>query len=157
VEAPPGTEIVWFTATGQFATYQRENAQRTNNQMAYAVGEPSEFEEIYQSEVPAYTDHWHYNAAREVVLDEPAEKVFVRYTGSPAVNNFAVYAHCEDQRPARAVPVRITHHWSENGQMEQARVTLEGAGEYEVMVEGTPENQSIQMEVPHLLREEEPS
>lgn len=152
VEAPPGTKIAWFTATGQFATYQRQAADRTDNRMAYAVGVPSNFQTIYKSDIPSYTDHWHYNAAREIVLDEPAQKLFVRYTGSPAVNNFAIYAHCEEDRPTKPVPTRITHQWSESDKLQQAQVTLEEPGQYEVMVEGMPENRSIQLEVPHLLR-----
>ena len=73
VAPPPGTRIAWFTATGQFATHQQASAAQTRNRMAYAVGDAGKFETIYAADVPTYTHHWHYNAAREVVLDAPAD------------------------------------------------------------------------------------
>ena len=67
--------------------------------MEYAAGDAEEFQTIYLAEVPTYTQHWHYNAAREVVLDTPADSLKVRCTGDPALNNFAIYAHCISLRP----------------------------------------------------------
>ena len=43
----PGTKIDWFTAGAAFTTHQGPNASRTANRIAYAVGQPREFKEIY--------------------------------------------------------------------------------------------------------------
>ncbi len=153
VQPPPGTKIAWFTATGQFRTHQREAARETRNSMAYATAQgdatepPSNFETIYQAKVPSYTDHWHYNATREVRLNQPAELLFVHYVGDPALNNFAVYAHClPDVAPTQA-PVEITHTWSEQGQLKRHQVTLSESGDYEITVRDVPTNQSVEMAV----------
>ena len=46
--------------------------------------------------VPTDMEHWHYNAAREVRLPVPTERLFVRYYGDPAVNNFRIYQSVEE-------------------------------------------------------------
>ncbi len=150
VNPPPGTKIAWFTATGQFRTHQRDAAGKTNNQMAYAVNEPADFHVIYQADVPTYTQHWNYNAAREVVLDTPAKSLFVRYTGDPALNNFAIYAHCLPDRPQVTPPLAVTHTWLEDGKQKQVRKTLDEDGTYEVIVPGLPANVSIELAVKSL-------
>ena len=109
VQAPPGAKIAWFTAEGSFATHQGAAARDTRNTIAYAVGELKEFREIYRAEVPPDTQHWHYNAHREIKLERAAEQVYVRYVGEPALNNFHIYAHCLDDARPSARPVRITH------------------------------------------------
>jgi hypothetical protein len=152
VTPPLGTRVAWFTATGQFATHQQAAAAQTRNSMAYAVGDTEEFETIYAADVPTYTQHWHYNAAREVMLDVPAEVLRVRYTGDPALNNFAVYAHCLSTRPLLSLPLEVTHCWTENGEPKQFRTTLSQPGEYEVVVSGEPVNESVDMAVSSLLR-----
>ena len=147
VTPPPGTRIAWFAATGQFVTHQRASAAQTRNRMEYAVGDAGRFETIYVAEVPTYTQHWHYNAAREVVLDAPADVLYVRYTGDPALNNFAIYAHCLSTRPCLTLPLEVTHCWTEDGVPKQSHVTLSQPGGYEVMVSGEPVNDSVEMAV----------
>ncbi len=152
VSPPPGTKIAWFTATGQFRTHQREAARKTKNQMAYAVEEPADFQVVYQADVPTYTQHWHYNAAREVMLDKPAKSLFVRYAGDPALNNFAIYAHCLPDHEPERLPVRVTHIWSEDGQPKQIGVTPGRDGKYEVTADGQPTNESIELSVKSVPR-----
>lgn len=147
VDAPPNTQIAWFTATGQFKTYQQERAVHTQNEMAYAANKPKDFISLYQADVPTYTNHWHYNAAREVQLEEPAKRIFVRYTGNPALNNFAIYAHCIPDRAPVQPSLEITHKWTEQGRPKQARIMLERSGAYEVKTTGNPVNQSIELAV----------
>ena len=148
VEAPPGAKIAWFTAQGSFRTHLHEAARNTRNLIAYAVDHPGQFQEIYRAEVPPDTEHWHYNAYREVRLRRPAERVYVRYVGDPAVNNFRIYAHCVDDGRPSAMPVRITHTWLEDGDRKTKSVTLEQPGPYEIVTGAEPVDESIEIAVP---------
>jgi len=152
VPAPPGTWIAWFCATGQFATYQGDAAKKTANAMAYAVDRPSVFTTIYEADVPTYTNHWNYNAAAEVPLDALTKMLYVRLTGKPALNNFAVYAHCVPEKPPAAGPIAVTHVWEALGEEHHVSVTMTGGGQYHVDVQGDPVNKSIALQVPHSLR-----
>lgn len=148
VTPPPGTRIAWFTAEGSFRTHQQQAADQTRNTIDYAVEEPRDFQEIYRADMPTDMGHWHYNAAREVRLDKPAGKLFVRCFGDPAVNNFKIYAHCADEHPRSPSPVVITHAWTENGTEKTKRVELDGPGEYEIVAESDPVDKSIEIAVP---------
>ena len=152
VPAPPGTWIAWFKATGQFATYQGEAAKKTANAIAYAVDRPSVFTTIYEAHVPTYTNHWNYNAAAEVPLDTMTKMLYLRYTGDPALNNFAVYAHCVPEKPPTVSPVVITHVWHALGEEKQMSVTMSGAGPYDIDVDGDPVNVSVEVQVPRSAR-----
>jgi hypothetical protein len=153
VVAPPGTRIAWFTAEGSFRTHQQKAAAQTRNTIAYAVDTPQDFQELYRAEMATDMEHWHYNAAREVRLDTPAEKLYVRYFGDPALNNFKIYAHCVDDRPRPPSPVVITHTWREHGAEKTKRIELDGAGEYEIVAESEPTDQSVEIAVPSDGRE----
>ncbi|MBN2593108.1 MAG: hypothetical protein JXA81_06350, partial [Sedimentisphaerales bacterium] len=78
--APAGMKIAWFSAGATFRTYQGQQASKTDNRIAYSVGRPADFKEIYKSSVPTWTNHWRCNWDTDVVLDKPAEQVFVKYT-----------------------------------------------------------------------------
>ncbi len=147
LSAAPGTRIAWFTAEGSFRTHQRKAARQTRNTMAYAVDQPTEFKEIYRADMPTDMGHWHYNAAKEVRLEKPAETLYVRYHGDPAVNQFKIHAHCVDKSPRSASPVVITHVWSENGVEKTKRVELETAGAYEIVTESEPVDLSVEIAV----------
>ena len=148
VEAPPGTKIAWFTAEGAFATHQGQAAANTRNTIAYAVGEPAGFREIYRAAVPTDTSHWHCNGHRELRLEKPVERLFIRYVGDPALNNFHIYAHCTDDARPSARPVTITHKWREPGGPKSRTVTLAEPGPYEITTDGEPVCESIELAVP---------
>ncbi|MGA2033211.1 MAG: hypothetical protein ABSG68_13215 [Thermoguttaceae bacterium] len=148
IQAPPGTKIAWLTAAGAFSTHQREAARNTRNTISYAVDKPEAFHEIYRAEVPADTAHWHTNAHREIRLDRPAARVYVRYVGDPALNNFHLYAHCLDDGRASARPVTITHRWRQPDGPRSRTVTLVQPGAYEVAVDAEPVCESIEIAVP---------
>ncbi len=152
VPAPPGTRIAWFVAGGSFRTHFREAARNTRNTMAYAVGAPQGFREIYRADVPTDTEHWHCNAHREVRLPEPAERVYVRYVGDPALNNFRVYAHLLDDGRRSSVPVKITHVWTEKGARRTKTVALEEPGPYSILAGSEPADESIEISVPSDVR-----
>lgn len=148
VESPPGTRIAWFTAGASFRTHLHEAASKNRNTIEYAVHAPRDFREIYRADVPTDTEHWHYNAHPEVRLDAPAQRLFVRYLGDPAINNFHVYAHVLDDVRRSDSPVVITHRWSENGQSKTSTVTLPKPGSYDVLTGVEPANESIEISVP---------
>jgi hypothetical protein len=146
------SKIAWLTAGASFRTHFHEAARKTRNTMAFAVGQPKDFREIYRADVPDDTEHWHYNASREVRLDQPAENVYARYVGDPALNNFQVYAHCLDDGRMSAAPVEITHRWTEGGVAKTQSVQLRGKGNYEVLAAGDPVDESIAIAVPSAAR-----
>jgi len=148
VQAPPRTKIAWFLASGSFRTHQLRAAEKTRNTMAYAVDRPEDFIEIYRADVPTDTQHWHYNAYREVRLKRPAERIFVRYFGDPALNNFRIYAHCLDDGRDSATPVRITHVWRENGRRKSKTVSLQSPASYEIVADAEPTDELIEISVP---------
>lgn len=148
VEAPPGAKIAWFSAGAHFRTHLHEAARNTRNSIAYAVDEPRNFQEIYRADVPLDTEHWNYNADREVRVDKPASAVFVRYVGDPAVNAIRIYAHCVDEQPLPHSPAIIWHVWTENGARKVHKVTLEQAGSYAIDCAAEPVDELIEMSVP---------
>ncbi len=145
VQAPPGTRIAWFSAGASFETHQRAAAKNTQNSIAYAVDEPSDLREIYRAAVPADQSHWHYNVDREVKLDSPARTVLIRYVGDPAVNNIRLYAHCLEDSPRAPAPLVITHRWTENGVSKSKQIELVGAGQYEIVTEAEPVDESVEI------------
>jgi lysophospholipase L1-like esterase len=148
IEAPPGAKIAWLSIGGSFETHQGEAASRTRNAMAYAVGEPKEFREIYRGDVPTYCNHWHCNMEKEVKLDPPARAVFVRYEGDPGVNNIRLYAHCLDDQPRGPSKTVITHTWLEGGARKTKRVELDRPGAYEIVCEADPTDETVEISVP---------
>jgi hypothetical protein len=149
IQAPPGTSIAWFSAGASIETHQGAAAKNTRNRIGYAVDKPEDFREIYRAKVPSDQSHWHYNVDREVKLDNPARAVFVRYVGDPAVNNIRLYAHCLEDSPRAPAPVVITHRWTENGGPKSKQVELGAPGQYEIVTEADPVDESIELVVPN--------
>ncbi|MDA1190722.1 MAG: hypothetical protein O3A46_03445, partial [Candidatus Poribacteria bacterium] len=147
MDAPPKTRIVWLSVGGSFQTHQREAAANTRNAMLYAVDQPDDFIELYRADVPTDQAHWHYNADREVLLDAPAKTVYVKYVGDPGVNAVRIYAHCVDDEGFARRPVTITHGWSVGGEARSQSVVMEGDGAYEILVEGEPEDEFVELSV----------
>lgn len=148
VQAPPHTRIAWFSAGAHFTTHQGADAARTRNTIAYATEAPRGFHEIYRSVIPTDCNHWNTNADREVRLPRPARTLYIRYVGDPAVNNLRIYAHCVEDHALPHAPVTITHGWHENWRARTQRVTLRGPGAYEVVCEGEPVDDFVQISVP---------
>jgi len=148
LDAPPGTRIAWLTAGASFTTHQGEAATQTRNAIAYAVEEPRDFVEVFRSQVPTYCSHWFTNADPEIRPAEPARTVFVRYTGDPAIDNIRIYAHCIEDAPRAGGRVTVRHVWTEGGEQRAHAVTLDGPGSYDIVAEGEPVDESIEMSVP---------
>ena len=147
VFAPPGSRIAWLSAGGSFNVHQGNAAPRSRNSIAYAVEEPQSFRTLYESDVPAGHAHWHTNGDREVRLDPPARRAFLRYVGDPGVNHYRAFAHCLRDRPCGSSVVQITHAWIEKGERKAKTVPLEGPGEYELVAAEEPEDESVEISV----------
>jgi len=145
--APAGMKIAWFTAGATFRTYQGQQAKQTDNRIAYSVGRPADFKEIYKSSVPTWTNHWRCNWDTDVILDKPAEQVYVKYTGDPGLNTIRACLHLlEKQTPNTAL--RITHGFRINGQLHTKTIALDKPDDYTIECDGEPENVFIKMTVP---------
>ena len=147
LEAPEGTMIDWLTAGAAFTTGQRGGAKNTANRIAYAVGEPKEFKEVYKADCPTWINHWRYQWDQDVRLDKPAKVVYVKYTGRPAVNVLRATVHLTPRVTAQKA-VQITHGYKVGGKLVEKTVEMKGPGDYVVKVDGTPKNEFIRMSVP---------
>jgi hypothetical protein len=152
VDALPRTKIAWFSTMASFRTHQRHAAPNTKNRIAYAVDQPKGFNEIYAANMPTDTRHWHCNASREVRLDAPADRIYIRYVGDPAINNYLVHAHClDDNRPSDS-PVHITYAWDEVEVRKKYAFKAKAQVAHRITMENDPDNQSIEMSVPSFLK-----
>lgn len=147
LEAPPGMSIDWFTVGACFNTFQKEAATRTDNRIAYAVGQPSGFTELYRARVPTWVNHWRYQWDQDVRLPEPAQRVYVKYTGNPGLNVIRATLHLRP-RGTPGTGLQITHGYRVNRGLVEKQVEMAGPGDYTVTVEGVPENLFVRMAVP---------
>ncbi|MEM7259430.1 MAG: hypothetical protein AAF404_18805, partial [Pseudomonadota bacterium] len=145
-QAPPATKIAWFNAGGSFASYQLANAAFTEYSMAYAVDLPFSYTDIYSASMPQDMQHWHSNAHREIRLTEPADAIYLRYQGVPAVNTAQVYMHVLDDDQRSNSTVNITHQWLEDNTLRSYRTTSDN-GVYYVDTGADPVNVSVVLSV----------
>ena len=146
--APPGMKIAWLTIGGTFRTHQGEQAKNTDNRIAYAVGQPEGFREIYRSNVPTWVNHWRYNWDEDIILTEPANEVFVKYTAHTGLNTLRASLHLlENRTPDNHIT--ITHTYRMDGQLKEFEKNLTAPATYTIQSPAEPENASIKLEVPH--------
>ena len=145
--APAGMKIAWFSTGATFRTYQGQQAGKTDNRIAYSVGRPANFKEVYKSSVPTWTNHWRCNWDTDVVLDKPAEQVYVKFTGNPGLNVIRACLHLLPKRTPKT-DLRITHGFSINGRLQTKTIDLDKARDYTIECDGEPENVFIEMTVP---------
>jgi len=145
--APAGLKIAWFSAGATFRTHQGEQAAKTDNRIAYAVGEPGDFKEIYRSSVPTWVNHWRCNWDMDVVLDHPSEVVYVRFYGNPGLNTMRACLHLVPKEPP-SMDVQITHECTIDGRFYSRTQDLNGPAAYTINCDGDPENISVKIAVP---------
>ena len=145
--APAGLKIAWFSAGATFRTDQGEQAAKTNNHIAYAVGEPRDFKEIYRSSVPTWVNHWRYNWDTDIRLDRPAEVVYVRFHGDPGLNAMRACLHLLPKEPP-TTRVQVTHEYAIDGRSYSRTQNLDGPAAYTIDCDGDPENVSVTIAVP---------
>jgi hypothetical protein len=139
--------IAWLSAGATFRTYQGQQANRTDNRIAYSVGQPADFKEIYKSSVPTWTNHWRCNWDTDIVLDKPAEQVFVKYTGNPGLNVIRACLHLLPKQAPKS-NLQIVHGFSINGQVQTRTIKLDKPDDYIIECESEPENIFIEITVP---------
>ncbi len=147
VPAPPQSKIAWFSAGASYHSYQLESAPLTRFTMAYAADLPFAYDEFYSASLPSDMQHWHTNAQAEVRLDEPADAVYLKYSGDPAVNTLSIYAHVLDDAAINNSPVSIKHQWLEGGQLREYSTSTDFASSYTIDVSDNPTDISIEMSV----------
>jgi len=145
--APEGMKIAWFTTGATFRTYQGQQAGNTDNRIAYSVYGPADFKEIYKSSVPIWVNHWRYNWDEEVILDIPAEQVYIKFTGNPGLNTIRACLHLLPKNPPTS-NIRIEHGYKIAGQLQSEVVALDKPGSYSVDCISEPENVFIKISVP---------
>lgn len=152
LKAPPDTMISWFSVGAAFRTHQGAAAAKTDNRISYAAASPEGFTEIYRSSVPAWVNHWRYNWDGDVVLDEPAGEVFVKFTGNPGLNTMRACLHLSPRKSPRNA-VEITHTYRADSRIHSKRVELDEPGEYTVTCADDPENVSVSVRVGSQLKD----
>jgi hypothetical protein len=145
--APAGMKIAWLTVGATFRTHQGDQAVKTDNRIAYAVGAPESFQEIYRSHVPTWVSHWRYNWDTDIRLDRPADVVYVRYHGDPGLNTMRACLHLLPQTPP-STRLRVTHTYNLAGRRYDKMVDLPEPMAYTVSCDGEPENLSLTLAVP---------
>jgi hypothetical protein len=131
VKAPPRTKISWFTIGGAFRTYQGQQARETDNRITYAVGQPDNFQDVYRSQVPSWMNHWRYNWDGDVVLTEPADHVYVRYTANAGLNTTRACLHqLSGQTSAEAL--EVVYEYRVNGQLRTVERRLTAPRAYTI-------------------------
>ena len=155
IEAPPGQRIDWLSVGGMFQAVRGARARETATKIEIATSPDGPFKTVYDAAgtVPDWNDHWHYAMDVEAVLGEPAERVYVRYTGDPGCNAIRIYAHCGDPRPANTGVVRVTHTYDlgDERMVKTVEVRASGGG-YSIDCRSEPTNVSLALEVPHAGR-----
>jgi len=145
--APAGKKIAWLSVGATFRTYQQEQAKKTDNRIAYAVGKPKGFKEIYKSSVPTWVNHWRYNRDLHIFLEKPAEVVYVKYTGNPGLNTVRACLHLIDNRPAQT-RIGVVHGYKIGGLLHRKTIDLSQPADYTVTCEDEPENVFIEISIP---------
>jgi hypothetical protein len=107
---------------------------------------------VVKSDVPAWVAHWHYGMDRDLVLEQAAEKVWLKYIGRPAVNQIWVYAHCLPNEEITK-SVELTHGYRIGGELVEKKLSFDGPGEYSVTCPQEPENIYLDLYNPNLRAE----
>jgi hypothetical protein len=147
LSAPEGMKIAWFTTGATFRTYQNEQAKNTDNRIAYSVGQPKNFKQIYKSSVPTWVNHWRYNWDEDIILESPAENVYVKFTGNPGLNTIRACLHLLPKNPPKT-NVLIEHGYKISGQLQNKFVELDKPDTYSINCTTEPENIFIKITVP---------
>lgn len=145
--APAGMKIAWLSVGATFRTHQGEQVVKTDNRIAYAVGAPRDFKEIYRSAVPTWVSHWRYNWDTDIRLDQPAEVVYVKFHGDPGLNTMRACLHLLP-KDSPSTNVRVTHTYDIDGRRYEKTMDLAEPATYAVSCDGDPENVSVTIAVP---------
>ncbi len=121
----------------------------TDNRISYSVDRSGEFEEIHRSNVPTWVNHWRYNWDGDVVLPEPAETVYVRYTANTGLNTIRACLHLVSEVPSYD-RLRIVHVYRLGGEVVEKERLVVAPADYRLDCQSEPENVYLKIEAPHL-------
>lgn len=148
VNAKPRTQIRWLTAGGYFNTHHGPDADKNRNAIEWSTSGPEgPWTRLDAPDVPDWVRHWHYGIDGDIVLDDPAETVYLKYTGDPGLNQIWVYAHCEPLSANRVTPVHITHGFTIDGEITEVSHTFAEPTEYTITCPSQPENCFLRLSV----------
>jgi len=92
-------------------------------------------------------NHWRYNWDTDVVLDEPANQVYVKYTGNPGLNAIRACLHLLGKQPAQT-RARVVHVYRIDEQLQTKTIDVDCPESYVVTCDGEPENIFVKISVP---------
>ena len=158
--APPGGKFTHLVAGGAFFSEKADTDRDAGNENAknsaqaagppaieYAAGVPADFLPLAVFDnLPA----GQAEAAAPLQLPEPAETVYLRYTGRPAVNSYHVTGYWQTAQPPTAYPLNVTWTWQAAGSQPRSLTrTLEQPGPFTIDAgPEKPENISVEFSVP---------
>jgi hypothetical protein len=151
VDALEGSKIRWLHIGGSFNT-GRPRGRPEPDRILYSTAPEGLWRAIREAVPPPWNDHWYYNAEVDVLLDEPASRLWVRLEPASAVNAVRVYPHCEPEGASQEGPLLVTHAFRIAGELTGETRRLEGPGIYEIECPGEPENVYVKMMVPPRAR-----
>jgi hypothetical protein len=151
VDALEGSKIRWLHIGGSFNT-GRPRGRPEPDRILYSTAPEGPWRAIREAVPPPWNDHWYYNAEVDVLLDEPASRLWVRLEPASAVNAVRVYPHCEPEGASQEGPLLVTHAFRIAGELTGETRRLEGPGIYEIECPGEPENVYVKMMVPPRAR-----
>ena len=146
--APPGRLIQWVSLGGFFHSYRGADAPRTANEIWYAAGEHGEWKRAYRAAVPEWQSHWHYAFDQDVVLDQPAAMIRVRFVGAPGVNGVRVNLHSVPASTRAEDPVKVTHNFNMAGRNVTREFVFDAPRAYTIDCPSEPEDGFVRLEVP---------
>jgi hypothetical protein len=147
VDALEGSTIRWLHVGGSFNA-RRQQGGRAPDRILYSSRPDGDWQAVREDVPPEWNDHWYYNAEADIVLDEPAENVWVRLEPATAVNAIRVYPHCEPDGAVQEGPVVVTHAYRVEGALVKKTLRFEEPGAYEIECRGEPENVYVKMVAP---------
>jgi hypothetical protein len=119
----------------------------TDNRIAYATNHPGDFKEIYRSHVPTWVNHWRYNWDQDVILSDPVEVVYVKYSANTGLNTIRACLHLLPNRTP-GHNIRTVHTYRIEGELKRAEKRLTGPAAYSIECSAEPENVSVKLEAP---------
>lgn len=146
--APSGHKIRWASIGGYFSTHQRESAVNTKNEMWYALNDSDDWHLAYSSDVPTWHAHWHYAHDKELMFEEPVEKLRVRYVGKPGINGVRVNIHSLKTEIASSQSVTITHGFRMGDKIHEREFAFDKPSDYSIECPQEPEDIFIRLEIP---------
>jgi hypothetical protein len=93
-------------------------------------------------------NHWRYNWDEDVVLSDPTNTVYVKYTANTGLNTIRACLHLLPNRATRD-QIKATHTYRIGGQLRRTEKQLAGPTAYTVECSAEPENVSVSLAVPH--------